>query len=253
MGDPRILTKRCLQWSIAVILDVAIKLPRDSQPMNKPLILLLATLALVGACAYAFVRTGGRLRPPGTASFAEPEKHLVTPVMLAKTDAMARRSASAFQARATDGAAYSLADLTKDEPLVLVFIKDGCPCSADAQRFFNRLHEAYGGQARFLGVIDSEQDRARAWAQAHRTTFPLLIDPDLAIARAYGAESSAYMAVVAKGGVIDQLYPGYSAAMLAEAGERIARLSGVAVRPIDAAGAPVELSTGCPLAGPAAD
>ncbi len=61
------------------------------------------------------------------------------------------------------------------------------------------------------------------------------------------------MAVVDRGGTIDHLYPGYSRVMLAEASERIARLAGVPSVPIDSAGAPDELSTGCPLAGPAAD
>jgi peroxiredoxin len=221
--------------------------------MNKPLILLLATTTLGGAGAYAFVRSGGRIGSPGKVVFAEPEKHLVTPAMIAATDAMATQTAPTVHARGTDGAAYDLGEIAREGPLVLVFIKDGCPCSADAQRFFNRLHDAYGKEARFLGVIDSDDDHARAWGQQNRTTFPLLIDPDLAIARGYKAESSAYMAVVAKGGVIDRLYPGYSVAMLAEAGERIARLSGVTPRPIDAAGAPDELSTGCPLADRAAD
>ena len=92
-----------------------------------------------------------------------------------------------------------------------------------------------------------ETDLARRWGQENRTTFPLLIDADLAITHTCKAESSAYLAVVAKGGTIDRLYPGYSEAMLAEAGERIARLAGVAPRPIDASGAPDELSTGCPF------
>ncbi|HEY2157612.1 MAG TPA: hypothetical protein VGH33_18430 [Isosphaeraceae bacterium] len=61
------------------------------------------------------------------------------------------------------------------------------------------------------------------------------------------------MAVVDRGRAIDHLYPGYSRAMLAEASGRIARLAGVPPVPIDATGAPDELSTGCPLAGPAAD
>ena len=221
--------------------------------MNKPVILLLAITTLAGAGAYAFVRSGGRLSPPSQVTFAEPEKHLVTPSMIAATDAMTRQSAPTFHAPATDGTTYDLADLTHEAPLVLVFIKDGCPCSADAQRFFNRLHDAYGKEARFLGVIDSDEDRARAWGQQNRTTFPLLIDPEAAIARAYKAESSAYMAVVAKGGAIDRLYPGYSEAMLAEASGRIGRLVGVEPRPIDAAGAPQELSTGCPFVGEAGD
>lgn len=219
--------------------------------MNKPL-LLLALFALLGASVYAYVRSGGRLRPAPAVASAEPEKHRVTPAMLAATDAMTARTVPPLTARGTDGESYDLAEIAGRGPLVLVFIKDGCPCSVDAQPFFDRLHAAYGREARFLGVIDIDADGARAWGQRNRTTFPLLIDADLAIARAFRAESSAYMAVVARGGAIDHLYPGYSESMLAEAGARIARLAGVEARPIDAAGAPEELSTGCPFGlGPA--
>jgi peroxiredoxin len=221
--------------------------------MSKPLILFLAVAFMAGAASYAFVRSGGSFRRPGVAAFAEPEKHLVTAAMIAATDARAKQAAPTFRAVATDGATYDLADLTAASPVVLVFIKDGCPCSADAQRFYNRLHDAYGRRVRFLGVIDTDTNGGRAWGQRNRTGFPLLADPDLEIARRFGAESSAYMAVVDRSGAIDRLYPGYSRAMLAEASERIARLAGVTAAPIDAAGAPDELSTGCPLAAAAAD
>ncbi len=220
--------------------------------MSKPLALFLLIAATAGGL-YAFVRSGGRLRGPTVAVSAEPEKHFVTPAMLAATDARANQAAPAFSTIATDGTTYNLVELTARTPVVLVFIKDGCPCSADAQRFFNRLHDAYAREVRFLGVIDADTDGGRAWGQRNRTAFPLLADPDLAIARRFGAESSAYMAVVGRGGSIDHLYPGYSRTMLAEASDRIARLAGVPSVPIDSAGAPDELSTGCPLAGPVAD
>ncbi len=221
--------------------------------MSKPLVLFLAVATPAGAGFYTFVRSGGRLRGPSVVASAEPEKHLVTPAMLAATDARSWQPAPTFHAIATDGQTYDLAELTAERPLVVVFIKDGCPCSTDAQRFYNRLHEAYGREVRFLGVIDADTDGGRAWGQRSRTAFPLLADLDLGIARRFGAESSAYMAVVDRGGAIDHLYPGYSQEMLAEASGRIARLAGVAPRPIDVAGAPDELSTGCPLAGPTAD
>ena len=215
--------------------------------MNRCVALLLTVAALLGASVYAYVRSGGRVRPSTKGTFAEPEKHLVTPAMLAVTDAMATIPAPSSRATGTDGVAYDLGELARSGPLVLVFIKHDCPCSVDAQRFFNRLQTVYGKEVRFLGVIDRDADGGRAWGQQNRTTFPLLADPEAAIARAYKAESSAYMAVVAKGGTIDHLYPGYSSTMLAEASERIARLAGVTPRPVDAEGAPDELSTGCPF------
>jgi peroxiredoxin len=215
--------------------------------MKRSVALLLALAALLGASVYAYVRSGGRLRPSAKVTFAEPEKHRVTPAMLAATGAMATTPAPSLRARGTDGVDHDLGELIRSGPLVLVFIKHDCPCSVDAQRFFNRLHIAYGKKVRFLGVIDRDADGGRAWGQQNRTSFPLLADPGLSIVRAYKAESSAYLAVVAKGGTIDCLYPGYSTTMLSEASERIARLAGVEAVPIVSAGAPDELSTGCPF------
>ena len=66
-----------------------------------------------------------------------PPKHLVTPEMLEATGKMTKQPAPAFLAEATDGKTYRLEDVTSSKPLVLTFIKDGCPCSEAAQPFFN--------------------------------------------------------------------------------------------------------------------
>jgi peroxiredoxin len=215
--------------------------------MNKPVILLLAVATIAAGGLFAYVRLGGPARPTGKVAFVEPEKHRVTVDMLASTATMTEKSAPSFRLRATDGTTYALDELARETPVVLAFIKDGCPCSTDAQRYFNRLHEAYGHEIRFLGVIDVDPDKARAWGQQNRTTFPLVTDPGLGVMRDYKADSSAYVAVIAKGGAIDRLYPGYSESMLAEISDRLARLAGIPPRPIDASGAPDELSTGCPF------
>jgi peroxiredoxin len=221
--------------------------PDPEDLMNRLILLLLGISALGAGILYAAVRSAGPPRmEPGSA--LDVTKHQVTPAMLAATDTMSHQAAPGFGLKGTDGASYDLEALAKDGPLVLCFIKDGCPCSSDAQRYFNRLHAAYGKDVRFLGVIDGDNDRGRAWGQKNGTTFPLVADPDLAVIHAYKAESSAYVALIAKGGEIDHIYPGYSAAMLAESGARIARLAGVAPRTIDASGAPGDLLTGCSYA-----
>ncbi len=213
--------------------------------MNRPVIVLLSAAALGAGGFYLSARSRVGSKPRVDAA-SEPEKHWVTPGMLAATEVMARREAPPFRLPGTDGRTYTLGDLAGEGPVVLAFIKDGCPCSSDAQPFFNRLQAAYGREVRFLGVIDVDTDRGRAWGQKNATTFPLLADPALAAIHAYSAESSAYVAVIDRDGKIDRLYPGYSKSMLAELGDRLAALAGVPPRPIDAAGAPPELVTGCP-------
>ncbi len=189
------------------------------------------------------------LRP----TMAEPEKHKVTPDRLERSGRHSGRAIPAgLAADDAAGTAFDLDSLTTEgRPLVVIFIKDGCPCSTSAEPFFRRLHFAYGDRATFLGVIDGGPSSARRWADDHHTPFPVLADPGTAWARAFGAESSAYVAVVAPGGQVEALWPGYSAPMLVELGATIARLAGVAPVPVEAADAPAELYTGCPFEGAA--
>jgi peroxiredoxin len=175
-------------------------------------------------------------------------KHVVTPEMLAHTEKAANTAAPTFQAEATDGKTYDLAALTREGPIALVFIKEGCPCSIDSQPYFNRLFAAYGARVPFFGVIDGPVNRAGKWARVNHADFPILSDEDLTIVHDYKAESSAYMALVAKGGTIEKLWPGYSVEMLEDASARLAKLAGLDVQPIDTTAAPTdEMLTGCPF------
>jgi peroxiredoxin len=181
----------------------------------------------------------------GPVTVEGPPKHLVTRPMLAATAKMTDVTAPAFRAQATDESFYDLKDLTKDAPIVLFFIKDGCPCSQAAQPFFNLLFDAYGKHARFFGVFDGDVANAKKWANHNQVAFPILSDPDLHTVHEYKAENSAYVALIAKGGTIEMLWPGYSVDMLADAAARLARLTGVIAKPIDAREAPTAMTTGC--------
>ena len=129
--------------------------------------------------------------------------------------------------------------------MVLTFIKIGCPCSEAAQPFFNRLRAAYP-HARILGVIDGDLGPANLWAKKIRVSYPLLLDPNLQLVRAYGVENSAYVVLVDQKGQIVMHWPGYCASMLQELGATLALLTRSAVRPIDTVDAPVEFYSGCP-------
>jgi peroxiredoxin len=174
-------------------------------------------------------------------------QHKVTPDMINRAGAMDDRAAPAFCAEATDWATYSLDKVARESPMVLVFIKDYCPCSEAAKPFYNRLHEAYGDRVHFFGVFDGTRERARNWASRHRPHFPLLADPEREIIRAYRAENSAYLVIVATGGRTAKYWPGYSSGMLKETGERLARLCAMPGKSLDFSEAPDELSTGCPF------
>jgi peroxiredoxin len=209
--------------------------------------LLLTTLGL--GALYALVRHQFEPPAPGPdlVVIETAQKHFVTPRMIEETGRMTNQLAPEFQAEATDGKTYRLNDAISEGPIVLIFIKDGCPCSRAAELFFNQLHAAHGGHTQFFGIIDAGIPRARAWAEENHVPFPILADPEAQIIHAYKAESSAYTALVLSDGTIEKLWPGYSVEMLNDASRRLAHLGGSDFKAIDLTDAPTELMTGCPF------
>jgi peroxiredoxin len=218
-------------------------------PKNQMAMLSAFTMLATIFAVYSWVALGTDSGPtePDWVVVDTEKKHLVTPEMRLATEKAAHTTAPAFRAEATDGKTYDLAEMVGEGPVALVFIKEGCPCSVESQPFFNRLHEAYGAAVPFFGVIDAPVGRAGKWAEVNHAAFPLLSDVELKIVHDYKAESSAYLAVVSKGGAIEKLWPGYSAAMIREASACLAKLAEIEPKPIDATGAPEEMLTGCPF------
>ena len=171
--------------------------------------------------------------------------HLASPSMIAISAQAAGTPAPDFEARANDGKTYNLRQIVKDGPAVLVFIKDGCPCSLSAEPFLQRIHTAGKGWVPFFGVINGGVDVAAEWVEATHTAMPILADPDLKIIHAYGAENSAYVAFISPGGRIEKLWAGYSEAMLHELAGRMAPWVKTGMETFDATDAPAELYAGC--------
>lgn len=171
--------------------------------------------------------------------------HPVTPAMLASAKGQAGRPLSAPEAEGSDGRRHAPEAVAAARPVVLVFIERACPCSEAAEPYFHRLHAGYGGRAAFFGVINGDRAEAEEWAKGHRVPYPVLADPDHRIIDACAAERSVWVALVAPGGTVETIWPGYSSAMLADLGARLARHTGLAEVPIDTKGAPAEMLSGC--------
>ncbi len=175
-----------------------------------------------------------------------PQPHLATDRMIEGSNKASGTSAPDFLARGDDGKLYRLSEIVAHRPAVLVFIKDGCPCSRSADQFFRRIHAAGRGWVPFFGVIDGGVMVADRWAEQTQTVFPVLADPDLSIIHKYGAESSAYVAFISPGGKIEKLWAGYSEPMLKELAARMAPWVKPGMEPFDVSDAPAELYAGCP-------
>lgn len=216
--------------------------------MRQSAIILFAFPVLGVGFLYAWVRMSSETDIFGkspTEVPGVPAKHIVTPRMSEASRGMVSRQAPDFSKKATDGENYALRELIRQGPVLLTFIKIGCPCSEAAQPYFNRLKTSYS-QARILGVIDGELGPANLWASKIRVSYPLLLDPDLELVRAYGVENSAYVILIDQQGRLAMHWPGYSASMLQELGASLARLTRSIPRLIDVSDAPGELYTGCP-------
>jgi peroxiredoxin len=174
------------------------------------------------------------------------EKHLVTPEMVEAGVRMLSIPAPAFSMKGADNQVYSLRDLVEQGPVVLVFIKNGCPCSEAAQPFFNDLKSIYP-ECQILGVIDVDDVHARRWAERFRVAYPLLTDPDLQLARRYEVQNSAYVVAIDPKSRVVGYWPGYSKTILEEIGIAIAHGIGTAVRTFDVADAPDDPYSGCPF------
>lgn len=212
--------------------------------------LLIPMLITLGAVGAMYVWSRSRHEPPRMTTAApivatEPATHIVTPVMADASGALIGRPAAGVHAPATDGWTYDLDSLRRRGPVVLTFIKDGCPCSEAVQPLFNELAHAYP-KAAVLGVIDDPAEPARRWAERFHARYPLLLDPDLKIVRDYQVTNSVFVVLVDETGTIAGHWPGYSAPMLRELGAALARLTGSEERPLHLTDAPEDLYTGCP-------
>ncbi len=100
----------------------------------------------------------------------------------------AGRKAPAFALKDQDGRTHKLADYA-GRPVILYFYpKDDTPgCTKEACAFRDLLPRFQTGKAAVLGVSVLDVASKARFAAKHRLNFPLLADPDHAVAEKYGA------------------------------------------------------------------
>ncbi|SIO35273.1 Peroxiredoxin [Singulisphaera sp. GP187] len=214
------------------------------------LILVLLVCATVGwslcrSASLDVARTQAALSR--TTEIANKRVHYVTPRQLLASNAMMDRKLSALSALGDDGERRDWPELSAGQPVVFVFVKEGCPCNVDFEPFFHRVERLYRGSVRFAAVIDGDVAAARAYAEELNVPYPVLADPEHALIRKFGAENGGYVALLAGDGTIEGFWPGCSADGLRDLGRRIARLGEIEERPLDVSGMTRPLITGCPF------
>jgi hypothetical protein len=172
-------------------------------------------------------------------------KHYVTPQMEMETAAMGNREEPATVGVSDSGHKVAIAPVGGGEPQFILFIKNACPCSIDAQPLFNRLAMRFAGHIEFVGVIDSDLAGAKRYASQFSVAFPVVADPGLGTIHSFGATAGVYSALVARNGHLIKMWPGYSASMLGEMNRTLSKAAGVKAVPFDPQYAPRAKTTGC--------
>lgn len=207
------------------------------------LIILIAGLVAVGFFLFQAKR-GAELQRQGL-SDPEEKKHLVTEPMTRKAQERESKPAPEFQLTDSSGKLRRLADLRAEKPVVLYFIKDGCPCSQTYEPFIQEFARNYSDVAHVIGVIDGKQETAAAWSSRFVNPYPILFDSTNETMIKWGATNSAFTALIDRKGDLVAYWPGYSRWMLEEMSQKLAELAGVPRRRLAVVDAPSKLYTGC--------
>ncbi len=148
------------------------------------------------------------------------------------------QAAPQFSATGSDGKPHSLASLTKGGPMVLYFIKDGCPVNHEAAPFVAKIANAFGPKANIVGVYNGDVAGAKRWSKSYKAPYVVLSDPQMKIIRSYGAPWSPYLVAVGQDGKVTKVFEGASVQELTKVNQICASGAGKAMASISFAGAP---------------
>lgn len=177
---------------------------------------------------------------------SEPKpRHPVTEKMWSEAKTLDNVAVPKFELKDQFGKEQTLESLAKGKPLVLYFIKEGCPCSVDLEPLMQRLAKAVDGNVSVAGVISGNAKVAEKWMKVGQTPYPVLLDGKMELIKAFKAERSTYTALVRPDGTVERLWPGYSKDMLLELAKSASELARIAPQPFDPAYAPKTMTSGC--------
>lgn len=172
-------------------------------------------------------------------------RHPVTEDMWKKSRARAGQPAPLFVLQDHMGDKLQLTELLKKGPVVLVFTKDGCPCSMESQPFFNQLARHFAGKATFVGVIDAPQHVASKYKDDFSVPYTMALAADGAVFKSFGSLQSVYTTLIKADGIVAKQWPGYSRATLTDLNEELATLTQIKPGVIDLTMAPSQITSGC--------
>ncbi|MBL8060000.1 MAG: redoxin domain-containing protein [Chthonomonas sp.] len=200
---------------------------------------------VIAAGGFWLMHVSSSAKTAGASQYSIPSRHPVTKEMEAAAASLRRTPVPSFMLVDQDSNQVGTPNLKTGKPSVLFFIKEGCPCSIEAQPLFNNVAKAFGGDAHFFGVIDAEPKVASLYAQANVVTFPIICDPKKGLPTSFKMTASASIALVDGSGSIVKAWPGYNRDVLRQLNFLLGTLSKAGPKEFDDSDAPTELTAGC--------
>ena len=206
------------------------------------LVLVVSAAIIFGSVVLMTYRPGASSNMVNLAS--EP-RHPVTVAMQEGARAEAGKPAPEISLVGSDKQPVKLSELLQYGPVVVVMAKDGCPCTIEAQAFFNQIARAYQGKVTFLGVMDAPAVAVSKYKDDFKVPYPMASEQTMKTYEAYRSPRSVYFTVVGKSGIVKRQFPGYSKSILSDFNQLLADEVGVARASLDLGMAPDKESSGC--------
>ncbi len=205
----------------------------------------VAIVGMLGSATLMAVMARSAMPLANSKNLLYEPRHPVTDPMWRKSRALTGKLAPMFELGSSDGSLVRLSDSCKNGPVVLIFTKDGCPCSIEAQQFFNQLAKGFEGRATFLGIIDADQQVADKYQHDFSVPYAMLLAGDGAVFKSFDAGQSVYTTLIGSDGTVIKQWPGYSKDSLMELDDALARASMSEPVKLDLTMAPIKMSSGC--------
>ncbi len=172
-------------------------------------------------------------------------RHKITDQMVLASKKFQGIAAPNFALHPVNGPAVSLNQLWNIGPVFIIFILHGCPCSIEAEPFFQSLYSGFDGKVTFIGITNGTPAQAKKWVHHFQVPFPVVSDSSLDVMKAFHAQESTYSALILPGGTISREWPGYDQAILQDIEANISRDANLSYPDLDFSQAPIRPTSGC--------
>ena len=213
--------------------------------MNFKWFFVTLSIALVaGGALLWFEATRPAIAPTGFSELEGP-RHPVTEQMTRDTEAQSAKSLPRFILPTTDDLEFKVGRPNGKRAQFVYFVKEGCPCSFDAEPFFKELGRKFRKDVDFVCITNAKREKAKDWAGRQAPPYPVCYDPEQEVIKSYKAKNSVYTLLLNQSGEIIKMWPGYSKGILMEMNSALSKASGVKETLFDPKYAPDIKTSGC--------